>query len=1030
MTAQNNIQPDHPPQAEQEEQAPTAAKTLAMMEEIMVKWEIIKETNISDRPKLPKIYLNMQARSALETANKAITEIKDKQTHRLSLSEVNQLYYASALAISDTLGIKQKQRQKTTRPKQDDPLWKKRLRNQIKNIRGEISSLSELKRGTEMRKKKRRKIKRRYQIRNERDISTATERLKQQLMAKAQRIRRYDKRQKFYHQNKTYTENTKKFYRDLGKKNIEVEQIPESGAVENFWANIWEKKKQHNDKAEWIKQIENDNKETPEHEWPDITTNETKTAIQKSSSWKAPGQDGIANFWLKHITALHEDLTHAYNTCIKHPEQSPGWLTSGTTFLLPKTTDTANPKNYRPITCLPTMYKILTSILTERTYQHLIQNSLLPAEQKGCKRGSYGCKDQLLINKVIVENAKSRKKNLTTAWVDYKKAFDSVPHSWIIKCLKLYKVSPIMTKFMENIMTNWTTTLQLSHSKGTLTSRGININSGIFQGDSLSPLLFCIALAPLSSLLNRSKYGYKTGNTTINHLFYMDDLKTYAKNDHEQENILTIVKGFSDDIKMEFGLEKCAKATFKKGKLTATKYIQLDQGTIIQDLNQEGTYKYLGINEGDGIQHAKMKEKIRKEYFRRVRLVLQTELNAANKIEAINTLAIPVVTYSFNIINWNMEDLKKIDRKTRKHLTMANMHHPKADVDRIYLPRTEGGRGLCQIETTFKTTTIGLDTYLHHSQDPLLKIVKEHDSTIHSKATKFRREIGRPETELETNDSVTIHAKKTKKKAKEQALEQMKNNWQDKPLHGQYPKRVNDADVDKEQTHKWLRSSGLKAETEGFIIAAQDQCLKTNNYRNKILKDGTNPMCRICNKHPETIDHLVSGCPELAKTEYIQRHNKAAAYIHWAICKHYNIKVPDKHYKHQPTTVTENQQVTVLWDMPIQTDRQINANRPDIVVKDKATKTCLLIDMSIPTERNISVKTTEKLSKYKDLELEIARMWGAKTATVPAVIGALGLIKKGIGKHLDKIPGKIRVEELQKTVLLGTAHILRKTLSL
>ena len=71
---------------------------------------------------------------------------------------------------------------------------------------------------------------------------------------------------------------------------------------------------------------------------------------------------------------------------------------------------------------------------------------------------------------------------------------------------------------------------------------------------------------------------------------------------------------------------------------------------------------------------------------------------------------------------------------------------------------------------------------------------------------------------------------------------------------------------------RWLSTSGLKSETEGFIIAAQDQCLKTNYYRHKILKDGTDPLCRICTKQQETIDHLILGCPELAKVEYTQRH--------------------------------------------------------------------------------------------------------------------------------------------------------------
>ena len=116
--------------------------------------------------------------------------------------------------------------------------------------------------------------------------------------------------------------------------------------------------------------------------------------------------------------------------------------------------------------------------------------------------------------------------------------------------------------------------------------------------------------------------------------------------------------------------------------------------------------------------------------------------------------------------------------------------------------------------------------------------------------------------------------------------------------------------------------------------------------------------------------------------------------------------------------------------MPIQTDREIKVNRPDIVIKDKQEKSCLLIDMSIPTEKNTSVKVTEKLSKYKDPEIEIERMWGMKATTIQVVIGALGLIKKGFEKYTKQIPGNIKISELQKIALLGISRILRKTLSI
>ena len=156
-------------------------------------------------------------------------------------------------------------------------------------------------------------------------------------------------------------------------------------------------------------------------------------------------------------------------------------------------------------------------------------------------------------------------------------------------------------------MTKWQTRLLLSHNNGTLKSDSIKIKCGIFQGDSLSPLHFCLALILLSNELNNTGYGYKIFDRTINHLFYMDDLKLFAKNDQDLEGLLNTVKKFSNDIGMEFGLGKCAKASFVREKLQKTSSVNMDIDTAIRDLVPEETYKYLGVNEGDGINHASMK---------------------------------------------------------------------------------------------------------------------------------------------------------------------------------------------------------------------------------------------------------------------------------------------------------------------------------------------------------------------------------------------------------------------------------------
>ena len=519
----------------------------------------------------------------------------------------------------------------------------------------------------------------------------------------------------------------------------------------------------------------------------------------------------------------------------------------------------------------------------------------------------------------------------------------------------------------------------------------------------------------------------------------MDDLKLYTRNDEQLETQLHNVKMFSDDIGMSFGLDKCAKATFKRGKLQASSPIKLDVKTEISNLNPEHSYKYLGILEGDGISHSQMKEKIRKEYWRRVRMVCKSELNSKNCINAINALAVPFVTYSFHVVNWTMSDIRKLDVKTRKIMICNNMRHPKSDISRLYLPRIEGGRGLLQLEASYRVATIGLSTYLTETTDDFLKLVYSHEQSkrkysIVKDSIKFQEIINvkndNPDDFQEKTS--TEKAKIVKKQAKQEIMKQFHSSWENKHLHGQYKKRLNKNDTDRQATNSWLKSSTLKGHTEGLIVAAQDQSLATNNYKKNIEKQNTDDKCRLCNKHVETIDHIVSGCPVSAKTEYLHRHNMAAAYIHWCLSKYYGFQTEDPYYKHEPKPVLDNKKATILWDYSVQTDREIKANRPDIIVKDKLHKHCYIIDFASPSDNNVAVKTIEKLSKYKTLEIEILKMWKdmKKTSVVPIIIGSLGLVNKNIHFYLEKLPCQVQLSELQKTVLLGTAYILRKHLSI
>ena len=111
--------------------------------------------------------------------------------------------------------------------------------------------------------------------------------------------------------------------------------------------------------------------------------------------------------------------------------------------------------DYRPITCLPLMWKLLTGVIADQIYAHLDQEKLLPEEQKGCRKVSRGTNDLLFIDRAVIKEVKSRNKNLAMAWIDYNKAYDMIPHSWIIECLDLFGVAENIKILLVSSMEKW-----------------------------------------------------------------------------------------------------------------------------------------------------------------------------------------------------------------------------------------------------------------------------------------------------------------------------------------------------------------------------------------------------------------------------------------------------------------------------------------------------------------------------------------------------------------------------------------------
>ena len=155
---------------------------------------------------------------------------------------------------------------------------------------------------------------------------------------------------------------------------------------------------------------------------------------------------------------------------------------------------------------------------------------------------------------------------------------------------------------------------------------------------------------------------------------------------------MNTVRIFTGDIQIKFGLQKCATLVMRRGKKIEDDGISMLDEQVIEDLGEE-SYKYLEILEADKIKMEEMKGKVRKEYYRRIRKVLESKLNGGNIIKAMNTWAVAAVRYTAGILDWTVDELKEMDRKTRKLMTINRALHPKADVDRLYISRNVGGRG-------------------------------------------------------------------------------------------------------------------------------------------------------------------------------------------------------------------------------------------------------------------------------------------------------------------------------------------------
>ena len=370
-------------------------------------------------------------KTATERANRAIKYIDTN-----NITETNNLIVATILWIVKELGLK-KQIKRVTK---QEPLCKRRIKESIIELRRHINIFQRPQNGEIRKLKKYNELVRKYKVK-EKGISKEMEEFKQRLQVKASKLKRYEQRIEQYTVNRMYQQDQKTVYPEMSGKPEGEKVIPDAEKSVRFWSGIWDNDIHHNSKAEWLDDVRKEIKNMSQENIV-VTVEMMKKKVRKLLNWKAPEPDGEQGYWLKNLPSLHDRIVRQMNDMINNNKDIADWLTKGRTVLCqkdPQKGDAVN--NFRPISCLPLIWKLMTGIISDVMYEFLAESDYLPLEQKGCKSKIRGAKDQLLIDKPILRDSKRKHRNLAMAWVDYRKAYDMVPHSWIIESLKLAQVA-------------------------------------------------------------------------------------------------------------------------------------------------------------------------------------------------------------------------------------------------------------------------------------------------------------------------------------------------------------------------------------------------------------------------------------------------------------------------------------------------------------------------------------------------------------------------------------------------------------
>ena len=294
-------------------------------EEIQLVKEIMEQM---EKDETPMNMRNVERDKLVKKVKEIDKVLKEIPTERIT--DTNKVLNAAGCIVGKKLGVKKRKAREAKEPE-----WKKRLNMQINELRKDLSRLQKWKENQLLNTVTRERLERKYSTKKK-GLSMVIEEVKQRVIAKAAKVKRYEGRNEQYRQNRLYQSNQKRLFELIEKKERNNDIVPDAEESKNFWNGIWNQPVRHNADAKWLNDVKEELKEVRQQDEVHITAAKVKKQLRKMPNWKAPGPDGVRGFWFKQFLCLHSLIAKSLHG-VFDSQSVPDWLVKGRNVFFKRT---------------------------------------------------------------------------------------------------------------------------------------------------------------------------------------------------------------------------------------------------------------------------------------------------------------------------------------------------------------------------------------------------------------------------------------------------------------------------------------------------------------------------------------------------------------------------------------------------------------------------------------------------------------------------------------------------------------------